>query len=46
MYIFDFGYIIAPIVTVFYYFLIEAILLDFNINRRAKEMEKDAIYVK
>lgn len=41
--IFDFGYIIAPIVTVFYYFLIETVFLDFNINRRAKEMETAAI---
>lgn len=41
--IFDFGYIIAPIVTVFYYFLIETVFLDFNINRRAKEMENAAI---
>lgn len=41
--IFDFGYIIAPIVTVFYYFLVETVFLDFNINRRAKEMENDAI---
>ncbi|MGN1337885.1 MAG: type II secretion system F family protein [Candidatus Coprovivens sp.] len=41
--IFDFGYIIAPIVTVFYYFLVETVLLDFNINRRAKEMENAAI---
>ncbi len=41
--IFDFGYIIAPIVTVFYYFLVETVFLDFNINRRAKEMENAAI---
>jgi Flp pilus assembly protein TadB len=39
----DYGFVISPIVTVFYYFSVETILLDFNINRRAKEMEKDAV---
>ena len=40
--VFDYGFVIAPIVTVFYYFCIEVILLDFNINRRAKELESAA----
>jgi hypothetical protein len=35
--------VMSPIVTVFYYFLIETVFLDFNINRRAKEMENAAI---
>ena len=39
----DFGYIVAPLCMVIYYYLVEAIFLDFNINRKAKEYEADAI---
>lgn len=39
----DYGFIISPIVTVFYYFGVEVLLLDFSISRRAKEMENAAI---
>ena len=39
----DYGFIISPIVTVFYYFGVEVLLLDFSIGRRAKEMENAAI---
>jgi len=41
--VFDYGFVIAPIVTVFYYFCIETVLLDISISRRAKIMENDAI---
>ncbi|MBR6820730.1 MAG: type II secretion system F family protein [Bacilli bacterium] len=39
----DYGYVIAPIFTVFYYYLVEVLFLDFNINKRAKELEYAAI---
>lgn len=39
----DYGYVIAPIVTVFYYYLVEVLFLDLNINKRAKELEFAAI---
>lgn len=41
--ILDYGYIISPIVTVFYYCCIETLILDVGINRRARELERDAI---
>lgn len=40
---FDYGYIISPIVTVFYYYCIESLILDIAISRRARELEKNAI---
>lgn len=42
-FILDYGFILAPIVTVFYYFFVETILLDVSVNKRAKLMEKAAI---
>lgn len=41
--VFDYGYIISPIVTVFYYYCIEAMILDTAISRRARELEKNAV---
>ena len=38
----EYGYIISPVATLFYYYLVETLFLDFNINRRAKELESDA----
>ena len=41
--IFDYGYIISPIVTMLYYYFIESLILDVGISRRARELERDAI---
>lgn len=41
--IFDYGYIISPIVTMLYYYCIESLILDVGISRRARELERDAI---
>lgn len=39
----QYGYLIAPIVTVLYYIFVEVVILDFNIKVRADELENDAL---
>lgn len=38
-----YGYIIAPLMTIIYYFLVEYIILDLGINSHAKELESNAL---
>ena len=44
LYIFDFGYIIAPISVILSYYLIEKILLDDKIKNRKMKLESDAMH--
>lgn len=43
LFLVDYGYVVAPIVTVLYYILIEVVVLDFSIKVRVKEIEYDAL---
>ncbi len=38
------GYILAPVMTLLFYYLSEKILLDYPIKKRAKRLEKDALF--
>lgn len=40
----DFGYILAPVVAILFYYLSEVVLLDYPIKRRAKKLEKEALF--
>lgn len=44
LYCFSYGYIIAPIVTVIYYFFYNEILIDNKIKKRNTSLEKNAIH--
>ena len=37
------GYLIAPVFTIFYYYAIEIVTLDMQIQRRVKKLEDDAL---
>lgn len=43
LFLVDYGYVVAPIVTVLYYVFIEVVVLDFSIKVRVKEIEYDAL---
>lgn len=43
LFLVDYGYIIAPLVTIIYYVFIEVVVLDFSIKVRIKEIEYDAL---
>lgn len=40
----DIGYILAPVVAILFYYLSEKILLDYPIRKRAKKLEKEALF--
>lgn len=42
--LFDYGYIISPVITVLYYALFEHIVLDSKIKQRGKKIDEEAIY--
>ena len=44
LYISNFGYIIAPIVSILYYYLFEKLLIDDKIKKRASKLEEEAVY--
>lgn len=44
IYTLDWGYILAPIIVIIYYFALPTIVLDSRINKRRKKMENEAIY--
>ena len=44
LYFVDFGYLVAPLITFIYYLTFFTIVLDSKINKRCKELEKDAMY--
>ncbi len=44
LYISNFGYIIAPIVSILYYYLFEKLLIDDKIKKRASKLEEEAMY--
>lgn len=44
LYTFKYGYIIAPIATVIYYFVYNDLLLDSKIRKRSIELEKEAMH--
>lgn len=41
---FKHGYIISPVLTVFFYFISEYILLDIPIKKRGRKLEREAIF--
>jgi len=43
IYFFKLGYIIAPIITLIYYFLFEKIVIDVKIEERTKRIESEAL---
>lgn len=42
LYISDLGYIVAPIMTILYYYLLEKILIDEKIKQRCSKLEQEA----
>lgn len=44
LYIFEYGYIIAPIITVLYYYLFEKIFLSDKIEQRTSKLEGEAMH--
>lgn len=40
----DIGYILAPVVAILFYYLSEKVLLDYPIKKRAKKLEKEALF--
>ena len=38
------GYILAPVVAILFYYLSEKIILDYPIKKRAKRLEKEALF--
>lgn len=40
---FKMGYILSPIITLFYYYIFEKIVLDTVINKRIKKLDKEAL---
>ncbi len=42
--IFKYGFIIAPILTILIYFLVEKLELDYEIKKRGKRLEKEALF--
>lgn len=40
---FKLGYIISPLVTLFYYYFFEKVVLDFPLNKRVKKLDKEAL---
>ena len=44
LFLFDYGYIIAPILTIFFYYGSEKFALDLKIKKRAKRLEDEAIF--
>jgi len=41
---FKYGYILAPLVSIIFYIGIEKVIFDLNIKKRAKILEKDALF--
>lgn len=44
LFMFDYGYFLAPLLTIISYFLYDYLLLDTRIKKRANIIEKDAIF--
>ena len=44
LYIINLGYVVAPLVTILYYFLIGKILIDDKIKRRQSKLESEAMH--
>lgn len=44
LYFFKLGYIIAPILTIFYYFIIEKVMIDDKIKHRRNLLESEAMH--
>ena len=42
LYLFDFGYVLAPIITFLYYYVLGKILIDNKVNARSKKLELEA----
>ena len=40
----DFGYILAPVIAILFYYLSEKIILDYPILKRTKRLEKEALF--
>ncbi|MGN1372346.1 MAG: type II secretion system F family protein [Candidatus Coprovivens sp.] len=43
LFLVNYGYIIAPVITVLYYIFIEMVVLDFGLKNRVEEIENDAL---
>lgn len=44
LYLFDWGYLIAPIITFVYYFYLPKLVIDKKIEERRKKLDNDAMY--
>lgn len=44
LYSFQYGYIIAPVVTVIYYFVFQELFIDGKIKKRTTQLEKEAMH--
>ena len=44
LYILDFGYLLAPIITIIYYFSVVPLFIDRAISKRRRKLEKEALY--
>lgn len=44
LYIFSYGYLVAPVITLFYYYMFGKILLDDKIKKRTRKLEGDAMH--
>ncbi len=44
LYLFDWGYLLAPVVTLIYYHLLYYLLIEYNINKRSDKLEIEAMY--
>ncbi|MDO5569615.1 MAG: type II secretion system F family protein [bacterium] len=44
VYIFDFGYVIAPLLTISYYYFIYYIMIENKIKKRSSKLEAEAMY--
>ena len=44
LYLSNFGYVVAPVVSILYYYFFEKILIDSKIKRRCIKLEQEAMY--
>lgn len=44
LYMFSYGYIISPVVTLFYYYMFGKVLLDDKIKKRTRKLEREAMH--
>ncbi len=45
LYIFNFGYLLAPLITIIYYYLIEVLVLNSRVKKRASKLEGESMHL-